>query len=225
MIKMMLASWCLAPLPFLSPACTSGSSWLSYYWSLAWRILNITLLACEMSLCGSLNILWHCPSLGLEWELTFFQSCGHCWVFQIGWHIECSTFTTWYLFLQAGFCRLYQCDAVEHVPLSSIFVMFNFIVRSRALIRVTCPHQVCFVSSLRGVCDMYGYAFLWLTSSDTYCFNLLVQLNCKASIFLYLLAGIFCEMKLSLLSTLVKKFTLVFLYDVMEKPKQTLRPT
>ena len=22
-----------------------------------------------------------------------FQSCGHCWVFQIGWHIECSTFT------------------------------------------------------------------------------------------------------------------------------------
>ena len=22
-----------------------------------------------------------------------FQSCGHCWVFQIFWHIECSTFT------------------------------------------------------------------------------------------------------------------------------------
>ena len=22
-----------------------------------------------------------------------FQSCGHCWVFQIYWHIECSTFT------------------------------------------------------------------------------------------------------------------------------------
>ena len=22
-----------------------------------------------------------------------FQSCGHCWVFQICWHIECSTFT------------------------------------------------------------------------------------------------------------------------------------
>ena len=22
-----------------------------------------------------------------------FQSCGHCWVFQIWWHIECSTFT------------------------------------------------------------------------------------------------------------------------------------
>ena len=24
---------------------------------------------------------------------NLFQSCGHCWVFQICWHIECSTFT------------------------------------------------------------------------------------------------------------------------------------
>ena len=28
---------------------TSGSSQFTYYWSLAWRILSITLLACEMS--------------------------------------------------------------------------------------------------------------------------------------------------------------------------------
>ena len=37
------------PLPFLNPACTSGSSWFMYYWSLAWRILSMTMLACEMS--------------------------------------------------------------------------------------------------------------------------------------------------------------------------------
>jgi len=50
----------------------SGSSQFVYYWSLAWRILSITLLVCEMSeLCGSLNILWHCLSLGLEWKLIF----------------------------------------------------------------------------------------------------------------------------------------------------------
>ena len=41
---------------------------------------------------GSFNILWHCPSLGLEWK-HFFQSCGHCQVFQICWHTECSTLT------------------------------------------------------------------------------------------------------------------------------------
>ena len=27
-----------------------------------------------MQLCGSLNILWHCLSLGLEWKLTFSSS-------------------------------------------------------------------------------------------------------------------------------------------------------
>ena len=44
-----------------------------------------------VQLCGSLNILWHCLSLGMKTDL--FQFCGHCWVFQICWHIECSTFT------------------------------------------------------------------------------------------------------------------------------------
>ena len=29
-------------------------------------------------------------SVGMKTDL--FQSCGHCWVFQICWHIECSTF-------------------------------------------------------------------------------------------------------------------------------------
>ena len=71
----MLAIWSLVPLPFLNPACTSGNPQFLYCWSLAWRILNITLLSCEMgTLCGSLNILWHWPSLGLEWKLTFSRS-------------------------------------------------------------------------------------------------------------------------------------------------------
>ena len=43
-----LTIWSLVPLPFLKPAWTSGSSQFTYCWSLAWRILNITLLSCEM---------------------------------------------------------------------------------------------------------------------------------------------------------------------------------
>ena len=39
----------LVPLPFLNPAWVSGSSQFIYCWSLAWRILSITLLACEMN--------------------------------------------------------------------------------------------------------------------------------------------------------------------------------
>ena len=33
------------------------------------------------------------PFLGIGMETDLFQSCGHSWVFQICWHIECNTFT------------------------------------------------------------------------------------------------------------------------------------
>ena len=59
-IQWMLAIWPLVPLPFLNPACISGSYKFTYYWSLAWRILSITLLGCEMSTTVCLNILWNC---------------------------------------------------------------------------------------------------------------------------------------------------------------------
>ena len=39
----------LSSLSFLNPTCTSGSSQFKYYWSLAWMILNIILLVCDMS--------------------------------------------------------------------------------------------------------------------------------------------------------------------------------
>ena len=88
----MLAIWSLVPLPFLNPAWTSGSSWFTYCWSLAWRSLSITLLVCEMCNCA---VVWTffgvAFTIGMKTDL--FQSCGHCWVSQIFWHIECSPFT------------------------------------------------------------------------------------------------------------------------------------
>ena len=77
-IQWMLAIWSLVPLPFLKPAWTSGSSWFMCYWSLAWRILNITLLACEMS-----AVVWcfehslALPFLGIGMKTDLFQSCDH----------------------------------------------------------------------------------------------------------------------------------------------------
>ena len=88
----MLAMWSLVPLRFLNPACTSGHSHFTYYWSLAWRIMSITLLAHEMSTTvWQLECSLALPFLGSEWKL--FQSCGNCWVFPICWHIECSPLT------------------------------------------------------------------------------------------------------------------------------------
>ena len=47
-----------------------------------------------VQLCGSLSILWHCLSLGLEWKLTFSSPVVTAeWVFQICWHTGCSPFT------------------------------------------------------------------------------------------------------------------------------------
>ena len=90
----MLAIWSLDLLPFLNPAWTSGRSQFTYCWSLAWRIWSIFLLACEMS--AIVQLFEHSlalPFFGIGMKTDLFQSCGHCWVFQICWHIECSTFT------------------------------------------------------------------------------------------------------------------------------------
>ena len=48
-----------------------------------------------VQLCSSLSILHHCL-FGTGMKIDLFQSCGHCWVFQISWHIEYSTFTALY---------------------------------------------------------------------------------------------------------------------------------
>ena len=94
MIQQILAIWSLVPLPFLKTAWISGSSQFTYCWRPTWRILSITLLACEMS--AIVRLFEHSlglPFLGIGMKTELFQSCGHCWVFQICWHIECSTFT------------------------------------------------------------------------------------------------------------------------------------
>ena len=87
----MLSMWSLVPLPFLYPAWTSGSSWLTYYWSLAWTIPSTTSLACEMS---ATTLLQFDHSLALPFfeisiKTDIFQSCSQGWNSQMWWHIEC----------------------------------------------------------------------------------------------------------------------------------------
>ena len=87
----MLTIWSLVRLPFLNPVRISGSSWFTHCWNLAWRILSITLLACEMTAQQfELSLALSFFEIGMKTDL--FQSYGHCWLFQICWHIECSTF-------------------------------------------------------------------------------------------------------------------------------------
>ena len=82
MIQWMLAIWSLVPLPFLNPTWTSGSSWFTYCWSVAWRILSITLLAYEIS--AIVQCFEHSlalPFFGIGMKTDLFQSSGHCWFY------------------------------------------------------------------------------------------------------------------------------------------------
>ena len=56
MIHQRFAFWSQLPLPFLNPTCISGS-YLFTYRSEVWRVLNITLLICEMGIINSNYLL------------------------------------------------------------------------------------------------------------------------------------------------------------------------
>ena len=120
MIQWMLAIWSLVPLPFLKPDWTSGSSQFTYCWSLAWRILGIALLACEMSVI----VRWFehslaLPFFGIGMKTDLFQSCVHCWVFQIYWHVGCSTFIT------SSFWIWNSSTGIPSPPLALLVVMLS----------------------------------------------------------------------------------------------------
>ena len=120
MIQWMLAIWSLVPVPLLYPAWKSGSSWFRYCWSLAWRILSITLLVCEMS--AIVRQFEHSLALsffGIGMKTDLCQSCGHCWVFQICWHIECSTFTA------SSFRIWTSSTGIPSPPLALFIVMLS----------------------------------------------------------------------------------------------------
>ena len=118
MIQQMLTIWSLVPLPFLNPAWTSASSQFRYCWRQPWRILSITLLACEMS-----AIVWQfkhslaLPFFGIGMKTDLFQSCGHCWVLQIWGHIGCSTFTA------SSFTIWNSSTGIPSPPLALFIVM------------------------------------------------------------------------------------------------------
>ena len=74
-VQQMLAVWSLVPLPFLNPAWTSGSSRFTYCWSLAWRILSITLLACECN----------CAVVWTFFGIAFLWDWNENWPFPVPW--------------------------------------------------------------------------------------------------------------------------------------------
>ena len=56
------------------------------------------------------------PFFGIGMKTDLFQSRGHCWIFQICWHIECSTLT-------ASFFRIWNSSTGIPSPPLALFVV------------------------------------------------------------------------------------------------------
>ena len=115
-IQKMLAIWSLVPVPFLNPAWTPGSSQVTYYWlGEFWALLASVWDECNCA------VVWPFFRIAFLWDwmkTDLSQSCGHCWVFQICWHIECSTFT-------ASSSRIWNSSTgISSPPLALFVVMF-----------------------------------------------------------------------------------------------------
>ena len=161
----MLPIWSLVHLPFLNPAWQSGNSWFTYCWSLAWRILSITFLVWDGCNCV---VVWTSLVLlffGLGMKTDLFQSCGHCWVFQICWHIECSIFT-------ASSFRIWNSSTGIPSPLLALFIVMLPKTHSTSDSRMSGSRWV--------------ITPLWLSGSSR---SLFVQFFC---VFLPPLLNIFC---------------------------------
>ena len=57
-------------------------------------------------------------------KTDLFQSCGHCWVFQICWHVECSTFT-------ASSSRIWNISSGIPSPPLALFIVTNHFLSSK----------------------------------------------------------------------------------------------
>ena len=115
-IQQVLAIWSLVPLPFLNPAWTSRSSQIMYlkpslenfehYFTSMWDECNCV-------------VVWAFFGIALLWDWNKnwpFPVCDHCWIFQICWHIECSTFT-------ASSSRIWKSSAGFPSPPLALFVV------------------------------------------------------------------------------------------------------
>ena len=77
-----------------------------HYFARVWDECNCVVV---WTFCG-IALLWY-------WNENLFQSWGHCWVFQICWHIECITLTP------SSFRIWYSWAGIPSPPLALFIVM------------------------------------------------------------------------------------------------------
>ena len=138
-------------------------------------------------------------SFGIEMKTNHFQSCGNCWVFQICWHVESSTFT-------ASFFRIWNSSTGIPSPLLALFIVMFY--------------KACLTLHSRMSGSRWVITPLWLSgswrsflySSSMYSCHLFLMsyASVRSKLFLYLIVPIFAW-NISLLSLIFLQRSLVFL--------------
>ena len=96
-------------------------------------------------------------------KTNLFQSCGHCWIFQISWHTECSTFT-------ASSFRIWNSSTGIPSPPIALFV----VMLSKAYLTLDCR-----MSGSRWVIILLWLSGLWRSFlySSVYSYHLFLILS------------------------------------------------
>ena len=131
------------------------------------------------------------PFFGIGMKTDIFQSCGHCWIFQICWHIECSTFT-------ASSFRIWNSSTgISSPPLALFIVMLP---------------KACLISYSRMSGSRWVITPLWLSgswrsflySSSVYSYHLFLISSASVrsisflSFFFFLVLPLYCYQPISL---------------------------
>ena len=116
-------------------------------------------------------VVWAVFGIAFLWDgmkTDHVQSCGHCWVFQICWHIECNTFT-------ASSFRIWNSSTGIPSPPLALFVVMLSKAHLTSHSRISGSRWVITPSWLSGLWRSFLY------SSSVYsCFYV------KECVFLYL---------------------------------------
>ena len=111
-------------------------------------------------------------------KTDLFESCGHCWVFQICWHIGCSTFT-------ASSFRIWNSSTgIPSPPLGLFVVMLpkaHLTSHSRVLALGEWSHH----------CSYQGHEDLFLYSSVYSCHTLISSVSVRSLPFVFFIVLIF----------------------------------
>ena len=134
---------------------------------------------------------------GIGMKTDLFQSYGHCWVFQICWHIECSP-------LIASFFRILNSPAGISVPPLALFLEMLPKAQLTSLSRMSSSRWMTIPSWLSG--SLRSFLF----SSSVYsCYLLVSAASVRSLLSLSFIVPIFAW-NIPLISPIFLKWSLVF---------------